>query len=383
MAKTVDALKVAREQFPITKDRIYLDIANMNSPPECVTKTLATYFAAIQKRGGDKGAWLAEVEAAREKAATLLDCNVDEIAFVKNTSEGLNIAANAIDWRAGDNVVVPAREHPNNVFPWLNLQRRGVEVRMVPETGSWIDADLLKPFVDERTRVVAVADVSFHPGQRNDLGSISALCHEKGAHVVVDGVQAVGLLDVKLHKHGIAMWAASGHKGLLSPHGIGLFYCRQDLIAEMLPAYGARASMVPGMADDHIVLTTDVLLRNDARRFEIGNFNYSGIHAMRSALDLILGVGIGNIERHVLALGEYLTDKLAQRQIERLGPSEPQRRSTICVFNLPGQGWVEYFADNGIIVSGRRGSIRISLGLYNTFEEIDQFTAVLDGRTDR
>jgi selenocysteine lyase/cysteine desulfurase len=93
MAKAVDALKVAREQFPITKDRIYLDIANMNSPPECVTKTLATYFATIQKRGGDKGAWLAEVEAARQKAATLLNCNVDEIAFVKNTSEGLNIAA--------------------------------------------------------------------------------------------------------------------------------------------------------------------------------------------------------------------------------------------------------------------------------------------------
>jgi cysteine desulfurase / selenocysteine lyase len=383
MAKTFDALRVAREQFPITKDRIYFDIANMNSPPECVTKTLSTYFLAIQKRGGDKSAWLAEVEAVRQKAATLLDCNVDEIAFVKNTSEGLNIAANAIDWRAGDNVVVPAREHPNNVFPWLNLQRRGVEVRMVPETGSWIDAELLKPFVDERTRVVAVAYVSFHPGQRNDLGSISALCHEKGAHVVVDGVQAVGLLDVKLHKHGIAMWAASGHKGLLSPHGIGLFYCRQDLIAEMLPAYGARASMVPGMADDHIVLKADVVLRNDARRFEIGNFNYSGIHAMSSALDLILGVGIGNIERHVLALGEYLTEKLAQRQIERLGPGEPQRRSTICVFNLPGEGWVEYFADNGIIVSGRRGSIRISLGLYNTFEEIDQFIAVLDGRIDR
>jgi selenocysteine lyase/cysteine desulfurase len=346
-----------------------------------VSKTLTTYFAAIQKRGGDKSGWLAEVEATRRKAATLLDCDVEEIAFVKNTSEGLNIAANAITWRAGDNVVVPAREHPNNVFPWLNLQRRGVEVRMVP--GTWIDADLIKPFVDERTRVVAVADVSFHPGQRNDLGSICALCREKGVHVVVDGVQAVGLLHVKLHELGIAMWAVSGHKGLLSPHGIGLFYCRQDLIPEMLPVYGARASIVPDMADEHIVPKTDVVLRNDARRFEIGNFNYSGIRAMSSALDLILDVGMGNIERHVLALGEYLTDKLAHRRIERLGPSEPKRRSTICIFNLPGEGWVEYLADNGIIVSDRCGSIRISFGLYNTFEEIDQFIAVLDGRKNR
>jgi cysteine desulfurase / selenocysteine lyase len=383
MSTAVDALKAAREQFPITKKLIYFDIANMNSPPECVTKTLATYFATIQERGGDKSAWLAEIESARRKAATLLGCDVNEIAFCKNTSEGLNIAANAINWRAGDNVVVPAREHPNNVFPWLNLQRSGVEVRMVPETGKWVDADLLKPFVDTRTRVVAVADVSFHPGQRNDLGSISALCHDKGAHLVVDGVQAVGLLDVKLRRHGIAMWAVSGHKGLLSPHGIGLFYCRQDLISEMLPAYAARAGMVPSMADDHVVLNTDVVLRNDARRFEIGNFNYSGIHAMSSALDLILGIGIKNIERHVLTLGEYLTDKLAGREFERLGPSDPQRRSTICAFNLPGEGWVEYFADKGIVLSGRRGSIRVSLGLYNTFEEIDQFIAVLDERMNR
>jgi selenocysteine lyase/cysteine desulfurase len=104
---------------------------------------------------------------------------------------------------------------------------------------------------------------------------------------------------------------------------------------------------------------------------------------MSSALDLILDVGIGTIERHVLALGEYLTDKLAHRRIERLGPIEPKRRSTICIFNLPGEGWVEYFVDNGIIVSDRRGSIRISFGLYNTFEEIDQFIAVLDGRISR
>jgi selenocysteine lyase/cysteine desulfurase len=210
MSKTVDALKMAREQFPITKDWIYFDIANMNSPPVCVTKALARYFAAIQKRGGDKSQWLTEVEATRRKAATLLDCDVEEIAFVKNTSEGLNIAANAIAWRAGDNVVIPAREHPNNVFPWLNLQRRGVEVRMVPETGTWIDADSLKPFVDERTRVVAVADVSFHPGQRNDIEGICALCREYGAHVIVDGVQAVGLLQVKLHEHGIVCGRLAG-----------------------------------------------------------------------------------------------------------------------------------------------------------------------------
>ena len=382
MGSRSDTLKAAREQFPITRSHIYFDIANMNSPPECVTNMLGRYFATIQERGGDKRAWMAEIEAARRKAATLLRCEASEIAFIKNTSEGINIAANAITWQPGDNVVVPAHEHPNNVFPWLNLRHQGIEVRLVPETKEWVDADLLKPFIDARTRVVAVADVSFHPGQRNDLESVSAICRERGVHLVVDGVQAIGLLDVNLRKLGVGMWAASGHKGLLSPHGLGLFFCRHDLISEMSPAYTARASMLP-MADDHLVHQDDIALRDDAGRFEIGNFNYSGVLAMSAALELILSVGIENIERHVLALGEYLTEKLARRQIERLGPTNPQHRSSICVFNLPGESWVDYFAKNNISVSGRRGSIRVSFGFYNTFEEIDRFIAVLDGRADR
>ncbi len=377
-----ESLETARQQFPITKNRIYFDIANQNSPPECVTKTLSTYFSAIQERGGNKKAWIEEVEAARGKAARLLDCDAGEIAFIKNTSEGLNIAANAIDWRPGDNVVVPAHEHPNNVFPWLNLQRRGVEVRMVPEKGDWVDAELLAPFVDERTRVVAVADVAFHPGQRNDLESIATLCSKYDAYLVADGVQAVGLLDVKPRELGVAMWAASGHKGLLSPHGIGLFYCRKEIISKLLPAYAARASMAP-LPDDHVVTETDIEMCDDARRFEIGNFNYSGICAMSSALDLILGVGIEQIERHVLGLDKYLSDKLAERQIERLGPVDLKRRSSICAFSLRGEGWVDYFAQNGITLSGRRNSIRVSLGLYNTFDEIDRFIAVLDKRLGR
>ncbi len=128
---------------------------------------------------------------------------------------------------------------------------------------------------------------------------------------------------------------------------------------------------------------TNAVLRDDARRFEIGNFNYSGVHAMNAALDLILGVGIAAIERHVLDLAEYLTAKLAERGVARQGPSDPRRRSTICAFALPGDGWVEHFAQHGIIVSGRLGSVRISLGLHNTVEEIDRLIAVVDGRLAR
>jgi selenocysteine lyase/cysteine desulfurase len=379
-----EALQFARAQFPITRSHIYFDIANMNSPPSCVTQSLADYFSAVQQGRGKKTAWLAEVEATRQKVAALLDCDAGEIAFTKNTSEAINIAANAIDWRPGDNVVLPAQEHPNNVFPWLNLRQRGVEVRMVPETNEWVDAELLRPFVNDRTRAVAVADVSFHPGQRNDLSSIGALCHESGAYFVVDGVQAAGILQVKPRDLQVSVWAASGHKGLLTPHGLGIMYCRRELIAAMLPVYAARASMEqPPSGDDYAVNNLDAVLKADARRFELGNFNYSAIHAMSAGLDLIASVGIKEIEHHVLGLGEYLTEKMAKRQIARLGPANPKHRSGICVFTLPGDGWVEYFAENAIVLSARRGAIRISLGLHNTTAEIDRFIDVLDRRMPR
>ncbi|HVO87328.1 MAG TPA: aminotransferase class V-fold PLP-dependent enzyme [Casimicrobiaceae bacterium] len=383
MNAITDALALARAQFPITTRRIYFDLANMNSPPACVTDALARYFAALQDRGGDKVAWAEVTAATRRKAAALLGCDAGELAFCRNTSDGLNIAANAIDWHAGDNVVLSADEHPNNVFPWLNLRRRGVEVRLVPGIAEWVDAAALAPYVDARTRVVAVADVSFLPGQRNDLDGIANLCRERGALLVVDGVQAAGLMDVRLRERGIAMWAASAHKGLLAPHGTGLFYCRHDLIPSMMPAYLARNGVVPGAADDHFVEKPDAVLRNDACRFEIGNLNYSGIHALSAALDLLLGIGIRIIERHVLDVGDYMTEKLAQRGIRRLGPPGRERRSSICAFAFPGEGWAEYLGEQDIVVSGRRGAIRVSLGCYNTFDEVDQFIAVVDRRLNR
>ncbi|HEV8501902.1 MAG TPA: aminotransferase class V-fold PLP-dependent enzyme [Casimicrobiaceae bacterium] len=380
MASSTENLVVARAQFPVTASHIYFDIANMNSPPACVTSALAGFFKGLQQGGGDKAAWQREIETTRHKAATLLGCDAGELAFCKNTSEALNIAANAIAWRPGDNVVIPANEHPNNVFPWLNLRQRGVEVRLVPDSGNYLDAVTLRPHMDARTRAVAVADVAFHPGQRNDLESIAALCNERGVYLVVDGVQAAGLMDVRLHARGIAMWAASGHKGLLSPHGMGLLYCRRDLVAGLDPVYAARNSMVPGSADDHFVEKPDAPLRPDAGRFEIGNYNYSGIYAMGAALDLILGIGIANIERHVLALGQRLTDELGRRGIERVGPADARRRSSICAFKFAGDGWVEYFAENKVVLSGRRGAIRISLGLYNSSEDIERFLAIVDRR---
>ena len=380
MALAADTPAAAREHFPITRRVIYFDVANMSSPPACVTQTLAEFFNAMQERGGDKKAWLSRIEATRASVAALLGCDADEIAFCKNTSEGLNIAANAFEWQPGDNVVLPRDEHPNNIYPWLNLRRHSVDVRLAPKAKEWVDAGDLRAYVDGRTRVVTLANVSFLPGQRNDVADVGKLCHASGAELVVDAVQALGLLKVDVRELGISMLAASAHKGLLTPHGIGVLFCRRDLISQLHPAYAARASAMPNLRDDHAVDSSEILFQPDARRFELGNFNYSGIAALGAALELILSVGIERIERHVLDLAEYLTREMSGLGIVRLGPSDPARRSSICAFDLPGEGWIEYFAENGIIVSGRLKSVRVSFGFYNTFDEVDRFVSVVKKR---
>ena len=239
---------------------------------------------------------------------------------------------------------------------------------------------MLAPYVDARTRAVAVADVSFLPGQRNDLDSIAALCHNHGAHLIVDGVQAVGLMNVRLHDRGISMWAASGHKGLLAPHGIGLFYCRRDLIPAMAPAYLARNGVGTGRRRRPFCGQTrraaagrcrsirdrqPQLFRNPCAECRTGPH-----HGHRHRDDRATCSRAGRVHDGTARATKHCSawSLGARTPFVDLRVHVPRRR----LGRVPGQ--------NGIVVSGRRGAIRVSLGLYNTADEVDQFIAVVDRR---
>ncbi|MEO9189789.1 MAG: aminotransferase class V-fold PLP-dependent enzyme, partial [Acetobacteraceae bacterium] len=217
------------KEFPAATHSLYFDTARRGLLPVRVRIALGAFFEQQQGPSVDKEALAAEVGETRAKAAELLHCSPEEIAFTKNTSEGLNIAANAIRWERGDNVVLPRDEHPNNVYPWLNLAARGVEIRLADVEGGVVDGERLSRYVDRRTRVVAVSHVSHFPGQRNDLRSIADLCEANRAYLVVDVAQSLGLLDVDPLPQGISMLAGTCHKGLMSSYGGGVFFCRRDL----------------------------------------------------------------------------------------------------------------------------------------------------------
>lgn len=375
MTTSLDIAAV-RSEFPITRHMLYLDSAHQTPLALSVRAALEAFLDEGQQSAGPKPVWLRRVEDTRAELAALFNASANEIAFTKNTSEGLNIAANAVPLKAGDNVLLLAGDHPNNAYAWLKLQRKGVAVRFVGIGDAGVaDASTFAPHVDAGTRAISLSHITFHAGQRHDLASIGALCRAHGLYLVVDAMQSVGVVPVDVQAMNISVMAAGTHKGLLVPQGLGMLYVR-DGLDELQPTYWAMCSMARPPSD-YIARPTDMAVRQDAGRFEMGNLNLPGIHALGAAIRLINRVGVAQIEQHVLALGDRLLEHLDRLKVALVGPRARTGRAHIYVLELPVAAWTEYFARQQVRVSPERGGIRISLAMFNTVEDIDRLAELI------
>ncbi|MHA7685035.1 aminotransferase class V-fold PLP-dependent enzyme [Cupriavidus sp. PET2-C1] len=368
-------LSNVRGEFPITKRMLYLDSAHQTPLATSVRAALHDFYSEGHDTAGPKPVWLKRAEQTRQHVAKFLNALPSEIAFTKNTSEGLNIAANAVPLSAGDNVLMIEGDHPNNAYAWLNLKRKGVEVRFIKLTAEVATAETFAPHVDARTKVISLSHVTFHAGHRHDIASIGELCKQRGIYLVVDAMQSVGVIPVDVKKLGISVLAAGTHKGLLVPQGLGIMYVKSGL-DELQPAYLAMSGLANPPAD-YIARTEDLELRKDAGRFEIGNLNLPDLHALSAAIDLIGGVGVAKIEEHVLSLGDRLIGHLDELGIRLVGPRTRQHRTHIYVLDLPVDEWVDYLARNQVRVSPERDGIRISFAMFNTLEDVDQVAEII------
>lgn len=374
--KATETLSTVRAQFPVMKRVLYLDSAHQTPLATNVRAALEEFLSEGHEMGGPKPVWLRRAEETRESVAKFLNASPKEIAFTKNTSEGLNIAANAVPLKAGDNVVLIEGDHPNNAYAWLNLQRKGIEVRFAKLADTEIaTAETFAPYVDDRTKVITLSHVTFHAGQVHDLASVGKLCKERGIYLVVDAMQSVGVVPVDVKALGISVLAAGTHKGLLVPQGLGILYV-QDGLDELQPAYLAMSSMARPPAD-YIARADDLEPRKDAGRFEFGNVNLPDLQALSAAIDLIQGVGVPEIQKHVLELGDRLIQHLDELGVALVGPRERRDRSHIYVLALPVDKWSDFFARNQVRVSPERGGIRISFGMFNTLEDIDRLADLI------
>ncbi|MEM5343399.1 aminotransferase class V-fold PLP-dependent enzyme [Paraburkholderia azotifigens] len=373
---STEKLASIREQFPVTKRQLYLDSGHQTPLSSSVRDALVSFLTEGYEMAGPKPVWVRRVEETRANVARFFNASPSEIAFTKNTSEGLNIAANAVPLEAGDNVVLIEGDHPNNAYAWLNLKSKGVEVRFVPLKDSEIaTAETFEPFIDKRTKVITLSHVTFHAGQVHDLASIGKLCKERGIYLVVDAMQSVGVIPLDVKALNISVMAAGTHKGLLVPQGLGVLYVA-DGLDELRPAYLAMSSMLNPPAD-YIARPEDMAVRKDALRFEFGNVNLPDLHALDAAIKLIESVGVSEIQKHVNELGDRLLSEMEALDITVVGPRASGQRNHIYVLELPVAEWADFFARNNIRVSPERGGIRVSLAMFNTVEDIERLVEVI------
>ena len=368
-----------RSEFPITKEWIFLDNAGAVPLPRFVTGRMQRFMDSYYKEDiTDHWPLLQDTIAeCRGLFAQLICARPEEVALVSSTSEGMNIVANMLDFHSGDNVVVTDVEFPANLFPWLNLANKGVEVRTAAVNGAASPLEAIAACVDDRTRVVAVAHVAFPTGLRLDLKPIADLAHAHGAYLAVDAVQSAGVVPLDVHAAGVDFLACSGFKWMMSPSGTGAFFCREDVMRRYNPGYVSWFSVqnpfnfVPG---------NDFYLAEDASRFMIsGNINLIGFQGFREGLKFILDTGVETIHTHVHGLLAYAIERAEELGLPLISPSElSQLGSIINIRVSEPDRLVDTLRAAHVYAVQRVGGIRLSPHVYNTRAEMETVMGLLE-----
>ena len=370
-------LEKIRKEFPVTEELIFFDHARVAPLPERVRKVVTTFVEDATRFGtAHYETWMIGIEQSRKSFARLINAGTDEVAFVKNTSEGLSIVANGLDWKSGDNVVIPDIEFPANVYPWWNLKRLGVETRMVHAVEGRVLFDDLVKQVDARTRLISISSVECNSGFRCDLNRIGAFCKEKDILFCVDAIQSLGILTIDVKRDHIDFLSADGHKWMLSVEGLGGFYISREVLEKVYPVTVGWGNMVN--AADY--MNYEFVFRPDAQRFEEGSPNTMSIHAFGAALDLLLETGIENIEQRVMALGDTILEQLQRRGLNIYSSTRPEERSGNIAFvmNQDISRLYEWMLENKVKLTVRDGLVRLSPHFYNSEEEVLRFFDLLD-----
>jgi cysteine desulfurase / selenocysteine lyase len=306
---------------------------------------------------------------ARERAATLLGVSTDEVAFVPSTSDGVNMVAQTIDFKPGDNVVVETIEFPSDVYPWLLQQQNGVEVRFVGD-GFEVPPGAIEAAIDSRTRAVALSHVSYLTGVRHDLKPIADAAHAVGAIFIVDASHALGVVPVDARVADFVFSCC--YKWQLGTTGIAVGFWNRQRQPDWAPKVAGWMSAKPLDGEGEMRRHT-FTPRDDAMRMTLGNPSLSGAYVVDNGFAYILNVGIEKIEAHVLELTARLREGLAELGLEVLTPADPARRAgNVCIARKDGPRFAELLAERGVLVWEADGRVRYSAHLYNDSADVDR-----------
>jgi len=371
-----------RKLFPITENFAYF-LANAKSPlPKPIMDAAHEMIDSLGNLGVIPMALSKPlIDETREKVAKLIGCNADEVAFNRNTAEGVLWLAQSMPWKEGDEVLLTRRDYPSLVYPFQAQQHYGVKVVLAEQEDRRITPEAIRKEITDHTRVVAVSWPQFDTGQRCDLKAISEICHERNIVFFVDPIQCLGSVKLDVREMDIDCLSAGVQKGLLGPPGMGIFYCRKSLLEKLRAVHLGWGSVEKGDEAEYDNFSYEAEPVPGASRYEEGCRNLVGIAALNAALDLIEEIGIDNIERQLKKVTDYLCDQAEAKGCEITSPRQDDEWSGIVLIRLPKQDPYKLkgeLQDNGILAYAMRDCLILGLNFYNNEEDVDRLMAHIE-----
>ena len=372
-----EARNALREAMPVADRLAYFDhaaVAPISGPAaELMQKWTQEASESLMPVYGN---WVKGLEHTRTLAARLIGAKREEIALVPNTTSGIQLIAEGLDWQEGDNVVTLADEFPSNLFPWMNLASKGVEVREIQTDRGRVNPDDVREACDDQTRVVSVSWVAYSNGNRRDLAALADVAHSRGAFFFVDVIQGLGALPLDVANVPIDGLAADGHKWMLSPEGAGIAFIRSEWLDRLRPiGVGWHSVVHAGDYANH-----DFILKRAASRYEGGSHNMVGFLALGASLELLLTIGAEAISAAVLENATGVREALSSLGGEVYSWDTASESSGIVSCEFPGVDLGEVrklCMQDGVILNQREGRLRVSPHAYCNGQDQQRLTDAL------
>jgi selenocysteine lyase/cysteine desulfurase len=380
-----------RQDFPILKDHVYLDTAAAGAGCRAVYGATEEYTKeySLSRMGlrSNLSSWWERITQTKGQFAQLIGCEKDEVFFVPTTSTGLSVVANMVASEEGSNVITNDMEYLSNTIVWLGQRRKGVEIRFAKHRGGKLLVEDIEEHFDKRTAVLSISQVTWWNGFRHDIKMISEIAHKNGAYLVLDAIQCVGAMKVDVKNEGIDFLVCGTHKWLLGPGGAAFLYMRKDLAEDLSPLFTFIHTLDEKFIERNVFDAFDpyeLEYGPVSRKHDMVTFNRAAYAGSWAGMNLILKVGVDQIEKRIRSLCDYLIDLLLDAGFELQTPEDPSKRFGIVNVKVKNHREVAQFLrkEKKVIVAARLGGIRVSPHFFSTKEDIDIFVKELRSLTN-
>lgn len=389
--------KQAREEFPIMKEKVFMDAACVSVTPQRAVKAVkdfADYTATCPEESSSAHHVAMDMmrQKARDEAVKLLKASPEEIALIESTTHGLNIAATSIKLPPGSKVLVPDLEFLQVPIPWS--MQESIEIELIKNRDGRILVEDIEKAIDNKVKMVVISSVQWCNGWLVDLKALGELCKKKGVYLVVDAIHQVGAVNLDLSQVHVDILVAGGHKWLNSPFGCGILYVNKEILKELKPVFWGylnlnepKGGWPTYFGTPSITPVREWDFVETAKKFEIGGTsNYAGAIALGESLSLFNELGIENVEKHNVALADYLLEGLTDVGATLVTKPDPGHRSALGVFRFykdmqEENRLLEELHKNNIYVAMRFtsnvGGIRVSNHFFNNKDDVNALLSQL------